>query len=750
MKCKGCGYVIAYDPEREGKDETCVICGERYRDDPDDILLHGKYGIAREVRPTQADMAREIDDLIYRDARGTLYAEGGTGIGKSFAYLIPAILAGKRVVVSTAKKSLQHQLVEKDLPLLASKMGKDIQFGVYKGKANYGCVKCASSIKTKVDRNEFIDWATKLMMQHEAADIAKWPGSRPKWWDDITVENCPQKRGGCEHAEYCKPQPKEWDIIVVNHTLMAIDLLMGTQPGFLIGDYPIVVIDEAHKAPEMFRSAVTESITLWSTSTLLKRFENDDELHAELSMYGRISEKEARKAFTQIRDIFKDMHERAFRGASSPKETIRLRSLLPFKNSATKLQEEVGELKKRLGDTSKGLYADIENHNTSTPIEKAQAVLGRMEKLTRKLQMLHDIVGSLLDEIAVEEAKQKLDEAPKEGNWIIIVDDKGIHRKPVHIGNVCGKALASRLTHRIIVSATLTIGGNFEFMRKEFGIDDAIVKLASTDKEHSVEAVYASPFDLKDQALLYTPATIPVPAHPNTERRHDWITAITQEIERLVLASQGDAFVLFSAKADLNEVLAGIDEQNLLSHGIKIHAHINDIDAQKLTQDFMKTPSSVLFGLKSFWEGVDIPGDKLRLVVIPKLPFPNPKDPVIEALSELAKVKGENSFITVSVPQMLFDLKQAVGRLIRTKTDKGVVAILDSRVWTGTSNQLRHERTLADIRRMRAFLRDNPDQRARFKDEGSYRGYGKRAVDATGFLTRTPSFTKAEAFVKKS
>lgn len=748
MKCKGCGYVIPYNPEREGKDVTCVICGEPYRDDPDDILLHGKYGIAREVRPTQADMAREIDDLIYRDSRGTIYAEGGTGIGKSFAYLIPAILAGKRVVVSTAKKSLQHQLVEKDLPLLASKMGKNIKFGVYKGKANYGCVKCASSIKTKTDRNEFVDWATKLMMRHEAADIAKWPGSRPKWWDDVTVENCPQKKGGCEHVEYCKPQPKNWDIVVVNHTLMAIDLLLGSQPGFLIGEYPIVVIDEAHKAPEMFRSAVTESITLWSTGQLLRRFENDDELHAELTFYGKISEKDARKSFTAIRDTFKDMHAKVFKGASA-KDTIRVRSLVPFRTDIESLQDSVGELKKKLNDTAKGLYADIETRNTSTPVEKAMAILGRMEKLNRKLQMLHYIVGSLLDEIAVEEAKEKLEEEPKQGNWIIIADDKGIHRKPVNIGDVCGKALASRLTHRIIVSATLTIGGDFQFMRGEFGIDDAVVKLGTTSQEHSVEAIYESPFDLQKQALLYTPATVPVPAHPGTEKRYDWINAISSEIERLILASQGDAFVLFSAKTDLNEVLATVDEQNLLSHGIKIHAQTNDIDAQMLTANYLRTPSSVLFGLKSFWEGIDIPGDKLRLVIIPKLPFPNPRDPVIEALSDVAKAKGENAFITVSVPQMLFDLKQAVGRLIRTKTDKGVVALLDSRVWTGTSNMLKHERTLADIRRMRAFLRDNPDQRAKFGSEGSYRGYGKRAVNATGFLTRTPSFTKTASFVKK-
>jgi len=748
MKCKSCGYVVPFDPERKGKDVNCVICGEVYRDDPDDILLHGKYGIAKEIRPTQADMAREIDDLIFRDNRGTLYAEGGTGIGKSFAYLIPAILAGKRVVVSTAKKSLQHQLVEKDLPLLQEKMGKDIKFGVYKGKNNYACVRCASSIKNKADRAQFQTWADKLMSQHEAADIAKWPGPRPKWWEDVTIENCPQKRGGCDHVEYCRPQPKSWDIVVVNHTLLAIDLLLGAQPGFLIGAYPIVVIDEAHKAPEMFRSAVTESITLWSTSNLLNTFERDDELHAELTYYGRISEKEARQSFTAVKDLFAKMHASVFRGAK-PNDTIRVRSLIPFKEPVEDLQEVVGILHKKINDTSKTLYSDIESRNTSTPLEKAMAILGRFEKLVRKLQTLHDILGSLLDEISVEEAKQKMNEESKPGNWILIADKKGIHRKPVRIGDVCGKALASMITHRVIVSATLTIGGDFRFIRDEFGIDSAVVQMGIAEKEHTVEAVYHSPFDLQSQALLYTPATLPTPAHPGTDKRNEWISSISTEIERLSLASQGDAFVLFSAKADLNEVLDTIDQQNLLSHGIKILPQIDGIDAQRLTDDYMKTPSSVLFGLKSFWEGIDVPGDKLRLVIIPKLPFPNPRDPVIEALSDVAKANGDNAFLTVSVPQMLFDLKQAAGRLIRTKSDKGVVALLDSRVWTGTSNALKHTRMLVDIRKMRTFLRDNPDQRRRFKGEGSYRGYGKKAVNATGFTNSTPSFTKAASFVKK-
>lgn len=748
MKCKGCGYVVPYNAERAGKDVNCTICGEPYRDDPDDILLHGKYGIAREIRSTQADMAREIDDLIFRDGRGTIYAEGGTGIGKSFAYLLPAILAGKRVVVSTAKKSLQHQLVEKDLPLLAQSMGKDIRFGLYKGKNNYACIKCSQSIKAKADRHEFTNWATKLMQQHEAADIAKWPGSRPKWWDDVTIENCPQKRGGCEHMDYCRPQPKNWDIVVVNHTLLAIDLLLGTAPGFLIGEYPIVVIDEAHKAPEMFRSAVTESVTLWSTGQLLKTFERDDQLHAELTFYGKISEKEARRGFTAVRDLFTQMHHKIFRGAAQ-NDTIRVRSLMPFREDVVALQEEVGILYNKINETSKALYSGIEERNTSTPIEQAMAVLGRLEKLGRRLQMLHDILGSLLDEIAVEEAKQKLNAEPQQGNWIIIADSKGIHRKPVRIGDVCGKALASMLTHRIIVSATLTIGGDFRFIRDEFGIDAAVMKAGITEKERTVEAIYQSPFDLHNQALLYTPANLPTPAHPGTENREEWITALAKEIENLTLASGGDAFVLFSAKTDLHEVLDVIDSQNLLSHGIKILPQIDNIDARRLTDEYLSTPSSVLFGLKSFWEGIDVPGDKLRLVVIPKLPFPNPRDPIVEALSDAAQANGDNPFLTVSVPQMLFDLKQAVGRLIRTKTDKGIVAILDSRIWTGTSNQLKHRSMLADIRKMRTYLRENPAQRNRFKGEGSYRGYGKKAINATGFTNRTPSFTKAEAFVKK-
>lgn len=746
MKCKNCGYGIPYSQARKGKDEKCTLCGSPYRDDPDDILLYGKYGIAREVRPTQADMARAIDDHIYLGQTSTIYAEGGTGIGKSFAYLIPAILAGKRVVVSTAKKSLQHQLVEKDLPFLKEKMGREFTFGVYKGKNNYACPLCAESIRDKNDREAFKYWALNLLNKKEAADIAKWPGKRPPWWDDITIESCPRKKSHCAHKDFCKPQPKNWDIVVVNHTLLAIDLL---SPGFLIGDYPVLVIDEAHKAPEMFRSAVTESITLWATAQMLKQFENDDQLHAELTYYGVLSDHDARARFTSIKNLVAEMHRKAFKKARSPGDTVRIPSLLPYQQNVSDLLEVTDDLHKKISSTLTLLNKDIDNHSTSASLEQSIANAGRIDKMLRRLRSMQDILIGLDAEIHEEETAGEA----AQHNWIIIADDKGIHRKPVCIGDVCGPALAERTHHRVVVSATLTIGGSFQFIRDEFGITKAkavATLMPAGSPEKVVEAVYASPFDLASQALLYTPATIIPPAHPGTDQRPQWIQEISAEIERLCMASKGDAFVLFSAKTDLNEVLATIDSRALLQNGIKILAQTDGVDAQRLTAEYMDTPSSVLFGLKSFWEGVDIPGDKLRLVILPKLPFPNPKDPIIEALSAIAEKNGDNAFVTVSIPQMLFDLKQAVGRLIRTQTDRGVVAILDSRVWTGTSNIFKHQRVLADIQRMRKFLRDNPEARSRFHNDASYRGYGRQAVDATGFINTTPSFTKAETFAKES
>jgi Rad3-related DNA helicase len=221
-----------------------------------------------------------------------------------------------------------------------------------------------------------------------------------------------------------------------------------------------------------------------------------------------------------------------------------------------------------------------------------------------------------------------------------------------------------------------------------------------------------------------------------------WVRAIANEIAALVKITKGDTLVLFSKRDELTDVTEEL--QNHVDPAITLLAQ-TETNSPGLLRSYLNTPHSVLLGLKTFWEGIDIPGEKLRQVIIIKLPFPNPSDLVIRALSEQATQTGKNAFATVQVPRMIFDLKQAVGRLIRAKTDYGVVSILDPRVWTGSTKN--HERVLQDIKHWRKLLRTTPQFRTTANQaRANHRGYGKQIIKATGYKKVVYRLTDVESF----
>ena len=276
MICPKCFYCVnhAQDPNII----ICTQCGTTLLDEPDDILLHGKYGITTETRPSQAKLSNEINELMIRSNDALLFAEGGTGIGKSFAYLIPAIIKNERVVISTAKKSLQRQLVDKDIPYLLGKMGITRSYGLFKGTANYACVKLEKGIKDPEERQKFHTWIQECVKNKVPADKSNWPGTEPIWWSDISAENC-LKGSNCSYYAHCRPHPQNIQILVVNHSILAIDFFLGLTTKHLLGKYQTVVIDEAHQAIEMFRSALSLKLTDQMIHSAIRRFKKDEGLH---------------------------------------------------------------------------------------------------------------------------------------------------------------------------------------------------------------------------------------------------------------------------------------------------------------------------------------------------------------------------------------------------------------------------------------------------------------------------------------
>lgn len=699
MYCTECRLKLPYD--KAPHITQCTNCGTRMTPEVKDILQHGQYDIAREVRPTQIEMAKDIEALL-QEPTGTLLAEGGTGIGKSFAYLIPLLLSkGKRIVISTAKKTLQDQLAKKDIPFLLNKMGlTNISYGIYKGKANYACWLLAKEVPIK-DRAKFVQFVNKGSRQ-APADIATWLGSTPQWWNKVAATDCVRGKR-CPHFEKCLPQPKDYNIIVTNHHLMAIDLKI--YPGTLFGEYNTLVIDEAHQAPDAFRAAYSKSMTSSSVTYAQRSMINDDDMRNFFDESGVTTSKAMLEKMHTVIETYEALHRKV--SVSTGGATIV--DTASIKPQLAALLQAASALSGKLFLMGEELNNAFEETQDGAESDSLLRLMSRLTKQEKRITGLTEFIMAL----------PANDEPEGDKTVVVTGDDKGLYLQPIKVGDLVKQPL-KMAKHKIMVSATLAMGSDFEFTKSRLGLEG----------EPTTDKIYKSPFNLREQAILYLPRHMPLPAHAGQPREREvWIKALSTEIAQLVGATQGDAFVLFSAKTDMKDVLYRLGSHFWNDTGLNLVTQ--EGDATATLDKYMETPRSVLFGLKSFWEGIDVSGDKLKLVIIPKLPFPNPKDPLIGALCDQA---GTQSFQKVMIPHMFFDMKQGVGRLIRTQTDKGFVAILDPRVWTGTGNPTNH------IRRMEKIEAQTPQKRMRM-------GYGKQLLNVLGFPRITDDFTILQDWV---
>lgn len=592
---------------------------------PTGPLARGVAGY--EHRPGQVRMARVVQDVLRHD--GAALIEAGTGTGKTWAYLIPAALSGRRVVVSTGTRALQDQIMEKDLPALRRHLGIEIDAASVKGLGNYVCLRRFQELVTSAEAMQprFARSLPTVQSWLETADsgdraaLASVAEEDPIW---ARVVSGSDTRIGvrCDYYDECfvtraRRRAEDAQLVIVNHHLFFADLaLRDTAFASVLPDYDSVIFDEAHQ--------IEDTATLFFGSRLstamLERLVRDA---GAVLRHARETEAQRNRLLDAV------LQKAATLFGALPKNPNGGRAPLP--------PEAIPEAPLfALDNVLAELAASC--RNTRPPREN-------ILQIARRADQLRDALGSL--------------EAPGQVSWVQGgARSQAVGSSPIDVGPLLRERLHERVPALVFTSATLTTAGDFGFVKRRLGIDTEVS-----------EAVVESPFRYEEQAALYAPTHLPDP------RESDFPDAAAKEILELIRMSGGGAFVLSTSLRMMRVLAKRVGDELDCEWFVQ-----GDAPKQTLLDRFRDQGSAVLFATASFWEGIDVPGSALRLVVIDKLPFDVPSDPVVAARCEQIDQAGQSAFMQYLVPAAALSLKQGFGRLIRTRQDRGIVAILDSRM----------------------------------------------------------------------
>lgn len=589
------------------------------------------------MRDQQLEMAQAVAEAI--EKQEMLIVEAGTGTGKTFAYLVPALLAGGKVIISTGTKTLQDQLFYRDLPAVREALSAPVTVALLKGRANYVChyhlerAAADGRFKTREEVHQL-----KLVQRYAAASqrgdrmgLAAVPENSSLWPHvTSTRENCLGQE--CPHFKECfvmkaRKLALEADVVVVNHHLFFADVMLRDEGmAELLPACNTIILDEAHQLPE--------------TATL---FFGESVSSAQLVELARDSRAEG---LVSARDF-----------AALPEAANRLEA------AARQLRLAVKEDSGRLpAQTVRGL-ADFETALAATraTVSELAAVLEsqaeRSEGLRSCWQRALDLRGRT-DRWCDPEAEHLI-------RWVeVFTQSLQLQATPLKVSDTFRKQLQQHKRAWIFTSATLSVKGDFSHYQTELGLEEA----------HT--ASWESPFDFPHQALLYVPQGLP---EPNTA---GYTKAVVEAALPVIRASRGRAFLLFTSLRALDQAQALLAEHfkqegldfPILSQGSRSRS--------ELLERFRELGNAVLLGSQSFWEGVDVKGEALSLVVIDKLPFAPPDDPVLAARIAEVNKQGGNAFMDYQLPRAVISLKQGAGRLIRDENDRGVLMICDPRLLT--------------------------------------------------------------------
>jgi ATP-dependent DNA helicase DinG len=586
-----------------------------------------------EPRPSQLEMAELVELAFERHSHALI--EAGTGTGKTLAYLLPAIRSGRRVVISTATKSLQEQLFQKDIPFIRRHFAPQLKVALMKGRNNFLCrvrvtqMDAQPALKSIDEMDWFTqikDWS-KLTETGDRAELTFLPDDSTFWGQlDARREICTGPK--CSEFSRCfltamHQRAAEADLIIVNHHLFFADLALRQDDfGSILPEYSAVIFDEAHEIEDVASEYFGRQISSYRFDELAR-----DAEHILRALQS--SSTEIRKAIARVRERGHNFFERF--PAREGKFPFEPPDRAAFLDQHRESYDELGAALKRL-ESEVGALANKP--------EELLGVARRSAELRRELTFLLE---------------------SEERNYVYWFERRGkgvfVAATPIDVSAILREKLFEQFDTVLLTSATLAVAGRFEFLRQRLGLS------ASTER------VLPPEFDFLEQAVLYIPPALPDVRQPAFAAR------AAEEIAKLLEISQGRAFCLFTSYAQMRDIYERVGQK------VKFPLMLQGTAPRNLLLErFRTTPNAVLFATSSFWQGVDVRGDQLSCVIIDKLPFAVPSDPIVAARIRAMQEDGRNAFAEYQVPEAVLALKQGFGRLIRSKTDRGILAILDNRI----------------------------------------------------------------------